>query len=419
MNSNRSLISQSISTLSKVCFLALAICALLLPAAVAQSGDEDHKPRHLSVLNHVTGWSLDTNGYHPAVFMLLENISGRDLSGQTIKMQGKFTDIHTLEPSTAKLEIRRAIKPHQQFPVALIAPQGYELPRDPNFWPVMESKVMMRVGTAGDEGTEYLLVTKIDSVTATQETAFQNLNEVTSYNRPTHHQTTPAHNPPRTEHVARPDRNKAGRTTEPPRSEHIEPLVATANKIQSPPVVRSGQGKSKLDLLTDKNVPGLGADFYHFENSFGLPVLTDAKKKDFTWAKYRQVSSGTDIIVASKERTGKADLIAFLVPRTEANNDSKLVERLKVFAGTNKVVKLSPPNKSVRYLPAGRLELTTSSAPGLKIVCMSVPQSADHPASTLVMITRLASDPDEVLRSHASSNEVLNGLPLIDPNSPN
>lgn len=388
----------------------LLLLPFVLPAlcqsALAQA-DEEHRPRNLRVLNHLTGWSLDSNGYHPAVYMLLENISGRDLSGITIKMQGKFTDIHTMEPSTAKTEVRRALKPHQQFPIALLAPQGYELPRDPNFWPNMDCKVMIRVGTVNDEGTEYLLVTKIDSVTATQEDSFQKLNEVTSYDRSHHQPASSTHFPSR--HPAASHVPKPSHPTKKP-DEPVEPLVATAGKLGAPPVVPAG--KTKFELLTDKTVPGLGSDFYDFEKSFGMPAVTDAKKKDFTWARYRHQQSGTDIVIASKERTGKADLIAFMVPKTEAAADQKMMDRLKVFVGANKSAKFSGLNKSVRYLPSGRLELATSTAPGLKIMCMSVPESPDHAAGTLVMISRLGLEPDEVLRSHASGNEVLKTLPL-------
>ncbi len=386
-------------------FVLQAFCQ----TALAQS-DEEHKPRNLRVLNHLTGWSLDSNGYHPAVYMLLENISGRDLSGITIKMQGKFTDIHTMEPSTAKTEIRRALKPHQQFPIALLAPQGFELPRDPNFWPNMDCKVMIRVGSVADEGTEYLLVTKVDSVTATQEDSFQKLNEVTSYDRSHHQPASSTHFPPPhrhpNAHVPRPGKPSAKQEAP------VEPLVATAGKLGAPPAVPAG--KTKFEVLTDKSMPGLGSDFYEFEKSFGMPAVTDAKKKDYTWARFRHQQSGTDIVIASKGSTGKADLIAFMVPKTEATPDQRMLDRLKVFAGANKSAKLSGLNKSVRYLPTGRLELASSSAPGLKIMCMSVPESGDHAAGTLVMITRLPSEPDELLRSHVSGNEVLKTLPLSE-----
>lgn len=391
------------------CFVMAAIIVLTAFCCHPASSqyDEERKAKSLSVLNHITGWSLDSNGYHPAVFMLLENVSGRDLSGITIKMQGKFTDIHTMEPSTAKTEIRRALKPHQQIPIALLAPQGYELPRDPNFWPVMDCKVMARVGTVGDEGTEYLLVTKIDSVTATQEDSFQKLNEVTSYDRSQHLPASSTRFPPAT-----PPRQPKIQAKRP-----IEALTATAAKLPQPGSAPSSNTlRTKFEQLTDKPMPGLGADFYEFEKTFGLPAATDAKKKDFTWARFRHNPSGVDIFVASKERSGKADLIAFVVPRSEASPDKKMIDRLKNFQGIAKSVQLGPVTRSVRYLPSGRLELTSSVGPGLKVMCMSLPAEGDRPASTLVMISRLGSDPDEVLRSHISGNEALSTLPLSESN---
>lgn len=372
-----------------------AIFLPFLPTAscLAQSEiDEEHKAKSLAVLNYVTGWSLDSAGYHPAVYMLLENISGRDLSNVTIKMQGKFTDIHTLEPSTAKVEIRRSLKPHQQFPVALISPREHELPRDTNFWPVMECKAMMRVGQVGDEGTEYLLVTKVDSNTATQDEAFQKLNELTSFNR-----SNPARNP---------SHHHAGGT---PEQLHVKPLIAKADKITGAPLAVSRLQSS--DIFGIKNLPGLGEDFYQFEKTFGMPVHTDAKKKDFTWAKFKS-STGTDLIIGSKGQSGKADLIAFVLTKSSAKSEQALVEQCKLFGGAQKNVKLPAANKSVRYLPSGRVELVSASAPGLKILTMSLPSTDSRQASRLVMITRLPQEPDEILRSHQAGNEVLKGLPL-------
>lgn len=367
--------------------LSLVLLPLMQPSRAQSEIDEEHKAKHLAVLNYVTGWSLDSAGYHPAVYLLLENISGKDLSGVTIKMQGKFTDIHTLEPSTAKVEIRRSLKQHQQFPLALISPKEYELPRDTNFWPVMECKIMMRVGTVGDEGTEYLLITKVDSSTATQDDSFQKLNELTSFKSPSHH-------------------HHAGGT---PEQLHVKPLLAKADRIKATP-----SAVAKNDFFGSKSLPGLGEDFYQFEKTFGLPLVTDAKKKDFTWAKFK-AGSGIELVVCSKERSGKADLIAFVAPANGAKGDQALIDQCKALAGSQRNAKLSPASKSVRYLPSGRVEIVTASAPGLKILSMAVPSHTTAGApSNLIMITRLPVAPDELLRSHQPGNDVLRGLPLGD-----
>lgn len=349
---------------------------------MAQSeSDAEHKPRSIAVLNYLTGWSLDSFGYHPAVYMLLENISGRDLSLVTIKMQGKFTDIHTLEVSTAKIEVRRSLKPHQQFPVALISPREYELPRDTNFWPVMECKAMARVGTVGDEGTEYLLVTKVDSTTATQDESFQKLNELTSFNR-----------------SAAVGHHHSGSTVP-----STKPLLAKADRIgATPSAVQSN------DFFSIKPMPGLGDDFYQFEKVFGLPTQIDAKKKDFTWAKYK-ANRGVEVIVGSKERTGKVDLISFVLPKDNTGSEQRLVDQCKLLAGTQRNVKISAATRSVRYLPSGRVEITQASGPGLKIEAMSVGGE-----SKIIMMTRLSQDPSDLLHSHQAGNDVLKSLPLGD-----
>lgn len=362
----------------------LAICTFSSQICYAQAETEgEHKARSLAVLNYLTGWSLDSFGYHPAVYMLLENISGRDLSLVTIKMQGKFTDIHTLEVSTAKIEVRRSLKPHQQFPVALVSPREYELPRDTNFWPVMECKAMARVGTVGDEGTEYLLVTKVESATATQDESFQKLNELTSFNRSStaaagHHH--PSSSVPGT-----------------------KPLLAKADRIGAAP-----SAVSSNDFFGIKPMPGLGEDFYQFEKVFGLPAQIDAKRKDYTWARYKQ-NRGVELIVGSKERSGKVDLIAFVLPKDNTGSEQNLINQCKLLAGTQRNVKTSPAARSVRYLPTGRVEITQAAGPGLRIEAMSTSGE-----SKLIMMTRLSQDPSDLLRSHQSGNEVLKSLPLGD-----
>ncbi len=398
---------RQVQTILSIATLAALLC-MQQPVRAQDDIDEDHRARTLAVLNYVTGWSLDSAGYHPAVYMLLENISGRDLSGVTIKMQGKFTDIHTLEPSTAKLEIRRSLKPHQQFRVALVAPREFELPRDTNFWPVMECKAMLRAGDVGDEGTEYLLVTRVDHSTATQDDAFQKLNELTSFKGSSHSSTHPSHHQPHS-HTA--SHNPASSSQHP---QAPKGLKATADRISSSQLVAPISTSRNPDIFSQKALPGLGEDFYSFEKAFGLPLATDAKRKDFTWAKFRQQASSTEIIVGSKERSGKADLIAFLVSRDSVKNEQELIDKCRLFAGLQKNVKAGPVSKSVRYLPAGRIELMNSTAAGLRIYTVSLPDSSSKKGMRLVIISRLSQEPDELLRNQQPGNEVLQSLPLQD-----
>ncbi|MBY0546238.1 MAG: hypothetical protein K2W95_03050 [Candidatus Obscuribacterales bacterium] len=376
----------------------IILLSLSVVTVPAESADEE--PKSLAVLNHVTGWSLGAAGYHPAVYLLLENVSGRDLSGVTLKIQGKFTDVHTLEPSTAKLEVRRTLKPAQQFRLAVIAPKSYELPREVAYWPVMETKLMLRAGDVGDEGTETLLVTRIDATTETQDDAFQRLNEVTSYKRREH----PPH------HAAR---KQPAATARPAESEPVTPLVATAGKIKS--VSSQSGGKTVSELFNRKGLPGLGDDFYEFEQAFGMPQITESKKKDFTWARFKDRASDTDVVVCSKDMTGKADLIVLQLPKKKFANEQQLFAQARALAGVMKGQSLGPPKKSVRYLASGRLEITTCQAQGYRMVCLTTPEDGAGEAAYIITLNRMPQETSALLLEQSKDNSALKGFPVLKP----
>lgn len=385
--------------------IALPVLSMFLACAPGNSQDED-APRTLVVLNHVTGWSLDAAGYHPAVFVLLENVSGRDLSGTNIRLQGRFSDVHTLEVSVAKMELRRPLKPTQQFRLAIIAPKAYELPREVSYWPVMESKVMARVGDVGDEGTETLLVTRIDSTTETQDDAFQRLNEITSYKGRDVPRKPPQATSPKTPKSAE----------APPKSaESLVPLAATPAKIKNANPVSTTTARTIHDLFNLKSLPGLGDDFYEFEQLLGLPSVTDSKRKEFTWARYKHRASDTYIVVCSKDLTGKADLIVLQVPKKSFSNEQQLFSQAKSLAGKMRGQSLGPPTKSVRYLASGRIEITTCQAQGYRMVCLSTPDDGSGEGSFIITLNRLPQETSSLLLDQAKDNAALKGFPLLKP----
>lgn len=379
------------------------IALMLLSTTVLPSSTADEEsPKSLAVLNHVTGWSLDSLGYHPAVFMLLENVSGRDLSGTTIKLQGRFHDVHTLEVSIAKQEVRRSLKPLQQFRIAVVAPKAFELPRELAYWPVMESKVMARVGDVGDEGTETLLQTRIDSTTETQDDAFQRLNEITSY-KPREPRKPPSN--------ARP---KAAVESQPKPAEPVVPLVATPAKLKGT-ASTAAPAKTLAELFALKSLPGLGDDFYQFEQSFGMPTATDSKRKDFTWARYKHRTSDTDVVVCSKDLTGKADLIVLQFPKKLFTNEQQLFSQARALAGKLKGQSLGPPGKSVRYLASGRLEITTCQAQGYRMVCLATPEDGSGEGLFIITLNRLPQETSSLLLDQAKDNATLKGFPILKP----
>lgn len=393
---------------------ALAMAASFWLSVLAS--DEASGSKSLSVLNYVTGWTHDAVGYHPAVFMLLENSSGRDLSNKPIRFQGRFTDLHTAEVTIGRTEIRRELKPHQQFGVALEGAQGYELPFELFQWPSIEAKVMCRFGSGGDESTETLTIAKVESIARTTTEAFESLNQATSYNPAARPVSAPSASRPATSHrhVAKP------RAPEPPlmaTAEGITEHRSIAQTRQKPhseqSVATRGDRLSALSLLNSKALPGLGDDFYNFEQRFGLPQSFDAKRPEWTWAKYKHTASGTEIIAGAKERTGKVDIIVMKMPRSSGIDESALVNAARQMSGRLKSQPISAPAKSVRYLPSGRLELVTSASAGYKIICMT-PESEDSDNSFILVLSRVQQDADVLLPSLASKTQLLKCLQFLE-----
>lgn len=379
----------------------LSTCLVRLPAQGSDYEPPVSKHTSLTVLNYIAGWSHDALGYHPAVYLLLENTSGHDLSNKLIRFQARFTDMQTAEVTVGRKEIRKEFKPNQQVRVAIEGPRPYELPFEVYHWPNIECKVMSRIGNMGDEGTETLMISKLESLTHTTDDAFQALNQSSGFNPNKHHT---AHATKTTQAVKSPERKEVAPV----------PLVATAAKFKPDvPPHAEPQSASPLAMLASKGTPGLGDDFYNFEQRFGLPVDFDAKHTDFTWAQYRHPQSGTEIVAGSRERTGKVDLIVLRLPRSSAYDEFAIINASKPLAGKLKAQPLGTPKKSVRYLPSGRLELVSAIASGYKVACMS-PKNETPDNGFILVVSRLPQEMDPLLAGLSHKSHLLKRLKFLE-----
>ncbi len=396
--------------------LATAIACSVSIRLPVPAAEDAPKIGSVTVLNYATGWTHDANGYHPALFMLLENSSERDLSNKLIRFQARFTDLHTAEVTIGRADVRRELKSHQQFGVALEGAQGFELPFELHQWPSIEAKAMCRLDSNADDGTETLTIAKVEPVARTQTEAFESLNQATSYNPSTRHVQPPARpDASRYQHVQHtkspaverpliaaaesfPDRHKAHENTQPHAEKHVS---------------AKSDASSALSLLNSKALPGLGDDFYNFEQRFGLPQSFDAKRSDWTWAKYKHSASGIEIIAGAKDRSGKVDVIVMKLPRTSAVDEGALVNAARQMAGKLKTQPLSAPVRSVRYLPSGRLELVSSRSSSYKVVCMT-PPSSDSESSLILVLTRLTQETDVLLPSLVTKTALLKCLHFLE-----
>jgi len=203
--------------------------------------------------------------------------------------------------------------------------------------------------------------------------------------------------------------------TAPSKPPEPKPLKAAPALKASPDrsVSVSADPSAVLALLNSKTLPGLGDDFYNFEQRFGMPQSFDAKHSDWTWAKYRHSASGAEVIAGAKDHGGKVDVIVLKISRASGVDEAALVGSAKQMSGKLKSQPLSSPSKSVRYLPSGRVELMTSSSPGYKVVCLT-PEPDDSDNCFILVLSRVAQDPDTLLPQLASKSDLLKCLRFLE-----
>ncbi len=383
---------------------ALGVNCLASVNAAPNGEDEDYAPDSppktmykLAVRSFVSWWSHDATGYHPTVLIQVENASGRDLSGIPMKFQARFQDLRNGFVTVARKETRFEQLFVDMAPKYLMlkGPRAFELPIDTDMWPTIEFKVMCRVGDVSDEGTQTLLVARLDSVTMTDEDSMSRLSKQARFDSPKHSST-------------------GARPTVP-----SKPLAATAGSLNPPngsgnssSPSRHGQPGKKSSLaqfIGNGGLPGLGDDFYVFEKTFGRPVQTETKDKQWVWAIYRKSIPSLNVVVGSHGHTGKADIIVVTVPAEQTQGESQLVSLARSMSGPFKAEQPSQPNHSVRYLPNGRLEVSTLAAKSYRASVMT-PEIPNVENCFVMAISRLPGNIQRLLSTESQRRDVLRFL---------
>lgn len=424
----RQLKSFTALSLTLLCFFAS--CADSGQKAISYSGSDDGssegKVHRLQAQSVLTWWSHDPTGYHPAVALLLENSSPRDLSGVLIRFQGRFLDLRNGYTQVAREEFEGEFHRNQQRFIKLRGPTPYELPIDKDQWPRIECKVMCRVGTVNDEATQDLVVTRIDKITMTDEEAMEKLRQdqgrrVVPMSTRSLGERKPSQ--PRESREAR-----EARESRESRREPVKPMVATAGSLgEKPkppkvaPPISGGAPKGGLNrLLAQGSFAGLGEDFFQFEQAFKRPRETDAHDPGWTWARFVPDADGVEIIVGSKGRTGKADIIVATVPSFLVSQESQVVSLAQLLYRKSKQEKLRGPQMSVRYMPTGRIQVGTLQGSNCKGAIFYPRGQSGNDSNYLIQLTRLPDDLDNLLGVQAKKVPMLSFyLPIagIDTNN--
>lgn len=385
-----------------ILWLCLSVSTGWLPALADNDSDFAEPPRirKLAAVSSVSWWSHDATGYHPSILIKLENYSGNDLTGQLIRIQGRFVDLTNGIVTIARREVRQGFVPHQQIYVLLKGPQPFELPIDDNRWPVIECKVMCRVGDVGDESTQTLIVTRLESITMNDDDAMQRMSRLTDFSRTA---TASGHAP-----RPAPANHKQGKPAKPEK-----PLVATAGKLPVGSASQAGKkpaapgSASAAAYISAGRLPGLGDDFYDFEKAFGLPTQTNSADKGWTWASYKHTDPNMTVLAGSKAHTGKVDIIILELPGSDLQKEDELVAVTRALSGSLKSQKLSQPARSVRYLPAGRMQLLTSTASGYHTAYFTASPGASGSYSAYLVLSRVPGNIVDLLEEHAKNAVII------------
>lgn len=356
--------------------IILSLGLLLLGFLQTESSAAAAGRAGIRVVNYVTWWSLDPSGYHPAILLKLENASGRDLTAQLIRFQGRFMDLRTTMVTVARDQQQRQFVPRQHILVWLKGPEAFELGLNANQWPNMECKVMARIGDVDDAGTQTLVITNVDRVVMSDDDAHQQLEKLREY----------------TQSVS------SGQYDEHNDIEHPLKLSRPAEKQNTAETV-----------LSRHRLPGLAADFHNFEQTYGLPKGVEAGATGWTWARYQHEEPHFTVYAGSRGHSGKVDVLVVTIPGANALNDNSVLAAAGNLGGTLKGVKFGRLSHSVRYLPAGRTHLAQASAAGLRLSYVSSGASRQDGIS-LLLISRVPGSISAFLSEQAKKSVMLKPL---------
>jgi hypothetical protein len=387
-------------------WIALLPAVLLLaipPLTRAAESDRDdydsatNSNPKLAAVRYVTWWSHDALGYHPAIYLRLENISGTSLIGERLRLQVRFTNVRTTDVTVARYDQRVSLLRNQQKDVMLRGPIPFELSIDQNAWPTIECKAMCRVGDVGDSGTQTLAITNLDRVTMTDDEAQTQLEKQPDLRRVSYPGSTPR----------APDYSRRGSDSDQPE----KPLIATAGGLEP-----AGQRRGSKFVMP-ASLPQLGDNFYVFERHFGLPTAIEAPQRGktdvagaaLTWASYKPNSPFTNIFVASRNGAS-ADVIILTLPSASDLKEDQILGLARELAGRGKSPTLGAFSHTVRYLSSGRNEFAEASSPSCKALTFKIPAFQGETAKVVLVLSRIAGDPESFVLGSAQRIRMLQVL---------
>jgi hypothetical protein len=353
--------------------------------ALASEYGAPHKG--LVVVSHVSWWALDPEGYHPSILLKIENNTGRDLTGEKIRLQARFTNLRNGIVSVGRVEVRKSFVPRSRIYVRIHGTEPFELPISISQWPPIECKVLARIAEVGDEGTQTLLLTDVEREAMSDDDAFSRIEKLRDYTQ----------------------------VSAAERQEHLPqaPMAATAGILKGvkppKPTHKPGYKEASIaSLLAGTPMPGIGEDFSSFERKFGLPTAIE-KEPGWTWAAYKHPDPQIIVCAGSPGRSGKVDIVIAQIPGSIVQSDTSLVDLANSMAGKFKGQKLGTANRSVRYLTTGRIEQVTARGTSFQATYFP-PRSPGRDGLYTLVVSRPTAELEPLLGDHIKHVSMLRPL---------
>ncbi len=348
---------------------SLLIATLTRPFSGISAG-QSHSARQeehttFSVPACIAWWSHDAAGYHPAMFIMLENIKGQDITGEEIPFQARFTDLRDGYVTVAREYKRTPVRNHECFTLLMRAPKSFELPIDSSLWPAMECKAMCRLvdKTSNNPQVEDLFVTHLTRITMSDEDAHAQL------------------------------------ITQAERGLLLAQNDKTSDQKTEPSAKQDASERtSKINAKLPKYLPQVGDDFYAFEKFFGsaheFQPAAGNSTDDLTWAHYQSRAPLYDAYAGSRNAS-KVDVAIVTLSAASVAKEADLLSIAKLLAGCKQNAPVTPFVHSVRYLSAGRSEIMTTAINDRRILSFPIEKN-----KVAVFVTRLPGDPEAALSNY-------------------
>ncbi|MBU6450190.1 MAG: hypothetical protein KGS72_00310 [Cyanobacteria bacterium REEB67] len=378
----------------------------------AQSGGTHKAPPQLECPGVVTYWMHDATGYHPCIIVALEAPDIKlDLTNQPINVQAQFRMLSTGILLKANKIVGFSVPNSKETIYAtLYGKRPFELGINPDDWPVIECKVLAKVGDVSNDDAQTIGIYRVRNEAWSDEDALGQLNwKLGQSKRKKRDQKSG---------LASSSTNVSGNSgysapsVAPPRKVAEEkPLVAVAAALGAPlPKPATVLSQNYEQFLLKASLPGLGDDFYQFEKAFGQPLNTDVdnRDKDWVWVAYRKNPKVT-IFAGSKGKTNKVDVVIASIDTDSNLSDSQFGNIARALSSKFKAEKMGAPEHSVSYTPAGRIELANMPAQSYRATYFTT-VNADDNKLAIVAVSRQPRALSELLREEGQRTEILRFL---------